>query len=107
MSTWRLFWRRALGTDFWKSAPTTASAPVVISWSGALRHLVTRVRTLTISIGLAVSVLVLAAILITAAASSLLWWRTAEPTTQQLPNPPHDQTSPPAPQKVSPILAQP
>jgi hypothetical protein len=42
------------------------------------------VRTLTISIGLAVSVLVLAAILITAAASSLLWWRTAEATSQQL-----------------------
>jgi adenylate cyclase len=84
MSFWRLFWRRAFGTDFWKSAPTAVSAPVVLSRSGKLRHLVTRVRTLTISIGLAVSVLVLAAILITAAASSLLWWRTAEATSQQL-----------------------
>jgi len=84
MSFWRLFWRRAFGTDFWKSAPTAVSAPVVLSRSGKLRHLVTRVGTLTISIGLAVSVLVLAAILITAAASSLLWWRTAEATSQQL-----------------------
>src|SRR5258708_18239325 len=84
MSIWRLFWRRAFGTDFWKSAPTTASAPVVLSRSGVLRHLITRVSTWTSSIGLAVSVLVLAAILITAAASSLLWWRTAEATSQQL-----------------------
>src|SRR5258708_18260479 len=84
MSIWRLFWRRAFGTDFWKSAPTTASAPVVISRSGVLRHLITRVRTLTISVGLAVWACVWAAILITAAESSLLWWRTAEATSQQL-----------------------
>src|SRR5258708_3782990 len=84
MSIWRLFWRRAFGTDFWKSAPTTASAPVVISRSGVLRQLIIRVRTLTISIGLAVSVLILSAILIKGAASSLLWWRTGEATSQQL-----------------------
>src|SRR5258708_33091117 len=91
MSIWRLFWRRAFGTDFWKSAPTTASAPVVISRSGVLRHLITRVRTLTISIGLAVSVLVLAAILITAAGSRLLWVRTAEADSQQLAHPIHHE----------------
>src|SRR5258708_4405925 len=106
MSTWRLFWRRALGTDFWKSAPTTASAPVVISWSGALRHLVTRVRTLTISIGLAVSVLVLAAILITAAASSLLWWRTAEATSQQLASTVNEQIVAAVRKKVSAIVEE-
>jgi len=39
---------------------------------------------LTISIHLAVSALVLTAILLTAAASSLLWWRTAEATSRQL-----------------------
>ncbi len=38
----------------------------------------------TISIRLAVSALVLTAILLTAAASSLLWWRTAEATSRQL-----------------------
>src|ERR1700760_4890565 len=41
-------------------------------------------RTLTISIRLAVSALVLTAILLTAAASSLLWWRTAESISRQL-----------------------
>ncbi|MGN8550505.1 adenylate/guanylate cyclase domain-containing protein [Bradyrhizobium sp. 13971] len=41
-------------------------------------------RTLTISIRLAVSALVLTAILLTAAASSLLWWRTAELISRQL-----------------------
>jgi hypothetical protein len=40
--------------------------------------------TLTISIRLAVSALVLTAILLTAAASSLLWWRTAEAISRQL-----------------------
>src|ERR1700755_501666 len=39
---------------------------------------------LTISIRLAVSALVLTAILLTAALSSLLWWRTAEATSRQL-----------------------
>src|SRR3569832_1421229 len=38
---------------------------------------------LTVSIRLAVSALVLAAILLTAALSSLLWWRTAEATSRQ------------------------
>ena len=41
-------------------------------------------RTLTISIRLAVSALVLTAILLTAAASSLFWWRTAESISRQL-----------------------
>ena len=41
-------------------------------------------RTLTVSIRLAVSALVLTAILLTAAASSLLWWRTAESISRQL-----------------------
>ena len=43
-----------------------------------------RVMRLTFSIRLAVSVLVLTAILLTAALSSLLWWRTAEATSRQL-----------------------
>ena len=41
-------------------------------------------KTLTISIRLAVSALVLTAILRTAAASSLFWWRTAETISRQL-----------------------
>jgi adenylate cyclase len=42
------------------------------------------VKQLTVSIRLAVSALVLTAILLTAALSSLLWWRTAEATSRQL-----------------------
>ena len=42
------------------------------------------IARLTVSIRLAVSTLVLAAILLTAALSSLLWWRTAEATSRQL-----------------------
>lgn len=42
------------------------------------------IRRLTVSIRLAVSALVLTAILLTAALSSLLWWRTAEATSRQL-----------------------
>src|SRR6516162_6626139 len=41
-------------------------------------------RPLTVSIRLAVSALVLTAILLTAAASSLVWWRTAEAVSRQL-----------------------
>jgi adenylate cyclase len=41
-------------------------------------------RRLTVSIHLAVSALVLTVILLTAALSSLLWWRTAEATSRQL-----------------------
>ena len=41
-------------------------------------------KTLTVGIRLVVSVLVLTAILLTAAASSLLWWRTAEAISRQL-----------------------
>jgi len=47
------------------------------------RHLHALAR-LTVSIRLAVSALVLTAILLTAALSSLLWWRTAEATSRQL-----------------------
>lgn len=42
------------------------------------------IARLTVSIRLAVSALVLTAILLTAALSSLLWWRTAEATSRQL-----------------------
>lgn len=42
------------------------------------------IQRLTVSIRLAVSALVLTAILLTAALSSLLWWRTAEATSRQL-----------------------
>lgn len=42
------------------------------------------IARLTVSIGFVVSALVLAAILLTAALSSLLWWRTAEATSRQL-----------------------
>ena len=41
-------------------------------------------RPLTVTIRLAVSALVLTAILLTAAASSLVWWRTAEAVSRQL-----------------------
>src|SRR3954453_16160468 len=47
------------------------------------RHL-RAIAKLTVSIRLAVSALVLTAILLTAALSSLLWWRTAEATSRQL-----------------------
>ncbi|MBR0963771.1 adenylate/guanylate cyclase domain-containing protein [Bradyrhizobium diazoefficiens] len=47
------------------------------------RHFHTLAR-LTVGIRLAVSALVLTAILLTAALSSLLWWRTAEATSRQL-----------------------
>ena len=41
-------------------------------------------RPLTVSIGLAVPALILTAILLTAAVSSLVWWQTAEAISQQL-----------------------
>src|SRR5437868_14416180 len=47
------------------------------------RHL-RAIAKLTVSIRLAVSALVLTAILLTAALSSLLWWRTAEAASRQL-----------------------
>src|SRR4051812_20652760 len=47
------------------------------------RHL-RAIAKLTVSIRLAISALVLTAILLTAALSSLLWWRTAEATSRQL-----------------------
>jgi adenylate cyclase len=53
---------------------------------GAFERLWSRADSakLTVSIRLAVSALVLTAILLTAAASSLLWWRTAETISRQL-----------------------
>jgi adenylate cyclase len=48
------------------------------------RLLPSSAKTLTVSIRLAISALVLTAILLTAAASSLLWWRTAESISRQL-----------------------
>src|SRR5579859_1298734 len=50
----------------------------------ASRRPVSSAGPLTISIRLAVSALVLTAILLTAAASSFLWWRTAEVISRQL-----------------------
>jgi adenylate cyclase len=50
----------------------------------ARRQPPTSAKRLTVSIRLAVSALVLAAILVTAAASSLLWWRTAESISRNL-----------------------
>ena len=106
MSIRRLFWRKASGKDSWRSAPRTISALAPRSRSAALHHLITRVRTLTIGIGLAVSVLVLAAILITATASSFLWWRTAEATSQQLASTINEQIVAAVRKEVSAIVAQ-
>ena len=50
----------------------------------AQRRLPASAKGLTVSIRLAVSALVLTAILVTAAASSLLWWRTAESISRHL-----------------------
>jgi adenylate cyclase len=103
MSIWRALWRKDPRTDFWKSASTIPA----LRWrSDALRYLVVRVKALTISIGLAVSVLVLAAILITAAASSLLWWRTAEATSQQLASTINEQIVAAVRKEVSAIVAE-
>src|SRR6201994_2177213 len=52
--------------------------------SGFERLRLPSAKTLTVSIRLAISALVLTAILLTAAASSPLWWRTAESISRQL-----------------------
>jgi len=61
---------------------------------------------LTVSIGLAVSMLVLAAILLTAAASSLLWWRTAEATSRQLASTINEQIVAAVRKEVSAIVGE-
>src|ERR1700758_2367116 len=61
-------------------------------------------KTLTVSIRLAVSALVLTAILLTAAASSLLWWRTAESISQQLASTIHEQIVAAVRKEVSAIV---
>ncbi|OPY94115.1 cyclase [Bradyrhizobium sacchari] len=62
------------------------------------------VARLTVSIRLAVSALVLAAILLTAALSSLLWWRTAEATSRQLASTINDQIVAAVRKEVSAIV---
>jgi adenylate cyclase len=61
---------------------------------------------LTVSIGLAVSALVLMAILLTAAASSLLWWRTAEATSRQLASTINEQIVAAVRKEVSAIVSE-
>src|ERR1700758_4041372 len=61
---------------------------------------------LTISIRLAVSALVLTAILVTAAASSLLWWRTAEATSRQLASTINEQIVAAVRKEVSAIVGE-
>jgi adenylate cyclase len=63
-------------------------------------------RPLTISIRLAVSALVLTAILLTAAASSLLWWRTAEATSRQLASTINEQIVAAVRKEVSAIVGE-
>jgi adenylate cyclase len=61
---------------------------------------------LTVSIYLAVSALVLATILLTAAASSLLWWRTAEATSRQLASTINEQIVAAVRKEVSAIVGE-
>ena len=63
-------------------------------------------KMLTISIRLAVSALVLTAILLTAAASSLLWWRTAEATSRQLASTINEQIVAAVRKEVSAIVGE-
>jgi adenylate cyclase len=60
----------------------------------------------TVSIGLAISALVLTAILLTAAASSLLWWRTAENTSRQLASTINEQIVAAVRKEVSAIVGE-
>jgi adenylate cyclase len=60
----------------------------------------------TVSIGLAVSALVLTTILLTAAASSLLWWRTAENTSRQLASTINEQIVAAVRKEVSAIVGE-
>jgi adenylate cyclase len=61
---------------------------------------------MTVSIRLAVSALVLTAILLTAAASSLLWWRTAEATSRQLASTINEQIVAAVRKEVSAIVGE-
>src|SRR3954447_18793869 len=63
-------------------------------------------KRLTVSIRLAVSTLVLAAILLTAALSSLLWWRTAEATSRQLASTINEQIVAAVRKEVSAIVGE-
>jgi adenylate cyclase len=63
-------------------------------------------RPWTVSIRLAVSALVLTAILLTAAASSLLWWRTAENTSRQLASTINEQIVAAVRKEVSAIVGE-
>jgi adenylate cyclase len=63
-------------------------------------------KTLTISIRLAVSALVLTAILLTAAASNLLWWRTAESISRQLASTINEQIVAAVRKEVSAIVGE-
>ncbi len=63
-------------------------------------------KPLTVRIGLAVSALVLTAILLTAAASSLLWWRTAEATSRQLASTINEQIVAAVRKEVSAIVGE-
>src|ERR1700747_886612 len=69
--------QRASGTE-----TTMIAVPSRVSQKGRSRS--SADRMFTVSIRLAISVLVLTTILVTAAGSSLLWWRTAEAISQQL-----------------------
>ena len=61
---------------------------------------------MTVSIRLAISALVLTAILLTAAASSLLWWRTAEATSRQLASTINEQIVAAVRKEVSAIVGE-
>ena len=63
-------------------------------------------RAVTVSIRLAISALVLTAILLTAAASSLLWWRTAEATSRQLASTINEQIVAAVRKEVSAIVGE-
>ncbi|VIO65348.1 Adenylate cyclase 1 [Bradyrhizobium ivorense] len=73
----------------------------------ALRRLrPSSVKAMTVSIRLAVSALVLTAILLTAAASSLLWWRTAESISRQLASTINEQIVAAVRKEVSAIVGE-
>jgi adenylate cyclase len=63
-------------------------------------------KPLTVSIHLAVSALVLTTILLTAAASSLVWWRTAEATSRQLASTINEQIVAAVRKEVSAIVGE-
>jgi adenylate cyclase len=63
-------------------------------------------RSRTVSIHLAVSALVLTTILLTAAGSSLLWWRTAEATSRQLASTINEQIVAAVRKEVSAIVGE-